>query len=361
MVGGDPDLVDTEEAQAESEDDPDHDDEEGLALELLPPALSGEGRKAREHDEDRQNSSGEGEPQTEDPTVILARLLDEAQDLDADHGKHAGHEVEDEARHEPEEDVGEEGAGALGGLNPVAPPPGRCCLRSPRRRLLVPARVAVLPDAGLRPLRRQVRREPGEDIPVERLGGLGSDLEARLSVEVQGNAGLLAGETAQLHRELALARRPVGDLSEGEEDDLPVMGVDPGGVPVHAHLLRELLRLGEPHLPEGHVLRLEVHGRREAHRVGGSEHLVVEVPVLRRGRDERHPEVASGFHPRPLQEDLQAHDLLLCAPRVEDTAAQGSTAKGRLPGARESTAGERTVREDVLGASRWGGRDGGER
>ena len=102
------DLEDAEETQAEHEDNDRQDDDEGRRLELESPAqLLSPGPQG---DQDgRQREKGDQDARGEDHAVaaglcrVVARLVDEPEHLDGQHGEDAGHQVEDQAADEGEE------------------------------------------------------------------------------------------------------------------------------------------------------------------------------------------------------------------------------------------------------------------
>ncbi len=74
------------------------------------------GEHAGERPEREQHAGGEGEAVQGDLAAVGAGLVDEAEDLDPEHGKDARHEVEDESADEGEEERGAEAGDGRGGI-----------------------------------------------------------------------------------------------------------------------------------------------------------------------------------------------------------------------------------------------------
>ena len=107
------DFEDAEEIQGKNEDDRSYNIVEPRVLELegpgdfAPGGLEGDD-DGGESEEPKENAGGEGEAVLEDVGARISGLAHEAENLQRDDRQHAGHEVEDEAADQAEEEVGPE-------------------------------------------------------------------------------------------------------------------------------------------------------------------------------------------------------------------------------------------------------------
>ena len=112
-TSGQDDFEDAEEVQGKNKDDCSYDIIEPRVLELEGPGDFAAGRFERDDDggeseEPKEDAGGEGETMLEDIGAGVSGLAHEAENLQRDDRQHAGHEVEDEAADQAEEEVGPE-------------------------------------------------------------------------------------------------------------------------------------------------------------------------------------------------------------------------------------------------------------
>ena len=116
--GGGSDLEDPEHVQGEDEHEDEQDDDNPWILKLVAPVLRLAARSqcrrpypekdATEDAERCKDTNREADSMHRDGAAVITRLLDKSHDLQADHGKHAGHEVEQQAADKhPAEDLEE--------------------------------------------------------------------------------------------------------------------------------------------------------------------------------------------------------------------------------------------------------------
>jgi len=109
------DLEKSAQVECEDKQESRHAENEARRLQLKPPAeLRTAGAQHQQHrgqrPERKQHAEREDEPVQGDFPAVAARLVHEAEDLDAEHRENAGHEIEDEAADEGEEQRSEQSA-----------------------------------------------------------------------------------------------------------------------------------------------------------------------------------------------------------------------------------------------------------